>query len=67
MQRAKQLAAKEGRPLSHLLRDALESNLASKAVEPATREAAYLIFCERPIRLTDKHLETVLEEDAWGA
>lgn len=65
MRRAKRRAADERRPLSDLIQDALESYLASTAVEPAKRDAAYHLFCERPMKLTRKQFEGVLEEDAW--
>ena len=65
VKRAKQLAAKEGRPFSDLIQDALESYLSSRAPEPEKREAAYQLFCERPMRLTEDQFKAVLEEDAW--
>ena len=67
VKRAKQLAAKEGRPFSDLLQDALESYLSSRAPQPEQREAAYHLFCERPIRLTEEQFKNVLEGDAWDA
>lgn len=67
VKRAKQIAAKEGRPFSDLIQEALESYLTAKAPEPEKREAAYTLFCERPIRLTDGQFKSVLEEDAWDA
>ncbi len=64
LRKAKRRAAGEGRPLSDLIQDALESYL-SKAVDPARREAAYQLYCERPMKLTSSQLKAVLEEDAW--
>lgn len=65
LRRAKRRAVDEGRPLSGLIQDALESYLGTRAVEPAKRDAAYLLFCERPMKLAPKQLKSVLEEDAW--
>lgn len=65
LRRAKRRAADEGRPLSDLIQEALESYLTDKSVEPAMREAAYQLYCERPMNLTRSQLRSVLEEDAW--
>jgi hypothetical protein len=65
LRRAKRRAADEGRPLSDLIQDALESYLSTKAVEPVKREAAYQLFCERPMKLAPEQFKTVLEEDVW--
>jgi hypothetical protein len=65
LRRAKRRAADEGRPLSDVIQDALESYLSSRAVEPAKRDAAYQLFCDRPMKLTSAQFRAVLEEDAW--
>lgn len=65
LRRAKRRAAGEGRPLSDLIQDALESYLTDRMVEPAKREAAYQLYCERPLKLSTEQLKAVLEEDAW--
>lgn len=65
LRRAKRRAVEERRPLSDLIQDALESYLSDRAVEPAMREAAYRLYCERPMKLTTSQLKAVLEEDAW--
>lgn len=65
MRRAKRRAADEGRPLSDLIQDALATYLSDRVVEPAQREAAYQLYCERPMKLTPSQFKTVLEEDAW--
>lgn len=65
LRKAKRRAADEGRPLSDIIQDALESYLSDRAVEPAKREAAYQLYCERPMKLTQAQLKAVLEEDAW--
>lgn len=65
LRRAKRRAADEGRPLNDLFQDALESYLNTRAVEPAKLDAAYQLFCERPMRLAPEQFKAVLEEDAW--
>lgn len=65
LRRAKRRAADEGRPLSDVIQDALESYLSSRSVEPAKRDAAYQLFCDRPMKLTTAQFKAVLEEDAW--
>lgn len=65
LRRAKRRAADEGRPLSDVIQDALESYLSKQSVEPAKRDAAYQLFCDRPMRLTTAQFKAVLEEDAW--
>jgi hypothetical protein len=66
VRRAKRRAADENRPLSDLIQDALERYLSDGIPEPARREAAYELLCERPIRLTSEQFRTILEEDAWA-
>jgi hypothetical protein len=65
LRRAKRRAADEGRPLSDVIQDALESYLSSKSSDPAKRDAAYQLFCDRPMKLTSTQFRAVLEEDAW--
>ncbi len=65
LRRAKRRAAGEGRPLSDLIQDALESYLTDRVVEPEKRDAAYQLYCERPIKLSAEQFKAVLEEDAW--
>ena len=65
LRRAKRRAADEGRPLSDVIQDALESYLSSKSTDPAKRDAAYQLFCDRPMKLTGAQFKAVLEEDAW--
>lgn len=65
LRRAKRRATDEGRPLSDLIQDALESYLSSRVVDPSKRNAAYQLFCERPMKLTREQVKTVLEADAW--
>ena len=61
----KHRAADEGRPLSDLIQDALVSYLSKGIPKPKEREAAYQMFCERPLSLSKEHFQQVLEEDAW--
>lgn len=65
LRRAKRQAAEERRPLSDLIQDAIESYLASRLGEPGARDAAYEMFCQRPMRLAPEQFRAVLEEDAW--
>ena len=65
LRRAKRRATDEGRPLSDLIQDALERYLSKGMPEPAKRDAAYEIFCERPMRLAPEQLKAVLEHDSW--
>ncbi len=65
LRRAKRRAVDEGRPLSDVIQDALESYLSIRAIEPAKRDAAYQLFCDRPMKLTSAQFKAVLEEDAW--
>lgn len=67
VRRAKRRAADEGRPLSDLIQDALESYLTAKAPEPGKREAALRVFCQQRLRLAPEQFRAVLEEDAWDA
>ena len=63
---AKHRAADEGRPMSDLIQDALVSYLSKSIPKPREREAAYQIFCERPIKLSNDQFREILEEDALG-
>ncbi len=65
LRKAKRRAVDEGRPLSDLIQDAIENYLSTRAVEPAKRDAAYQLFCDRPMKLTGAQFKAVLEEDAW--
>ncbi len=58
---AKRRAVEEGRPLNDLIQDALISYLNRKVSDPRERESAYLLFCERPIRLSSAQFQQVLE------
>lgn len=62
---AKRRAAEEGRPLNDLIQDALSSYLNRSVSNPLERDAAYRLFCERPMRLSPTQFQQVLEEDAW--
>jgi hypothetical protein len=65
LRRAKRQAVDESRPLSELIQDALDRYLKTGLPAPARREAAYNLFCERPMRITRKQLRDVLQADAW--
>ncbi len=65
LRRAKRRAADEGRPLSEVIQDALESYLSLKAVDPGKRNEAYRLFCDQPMKLNSTQFKAVLEEDAW--
>lgn len=66
LKRAKLRAAEQSRPLSDIIQDALERYLSEGVPEPARRDAAYQLFCERPMRLAPEQLKAVLEHDSWG-
>lgn len=65
LRRAKRRAADESRPLSDVIQDALERYLSEGVPQPARRDAAYQLFCERPMLLAPEQLKTVLEHDSW--
>jgi len=67
LKRAKLRAAEQGRPLSDVFQEALERYLSEGLPEPARRDAAYQLFCERPMQLARAHMKAVLEDDSWGA
>ena len=67
VRRAKRRAADEGRPLSDLIQDALEKYLTAGLPEPAHREAAFQLFCERSIKLSPEQFKAVLEHDTGDA
>ena len=64
LRRAKRRAADEGRPLSDVIQDALERYLSEDAPQPARQDAAYQLFCERPMRLAAEQLKTLLKHDS---
>lgn len=65
LRKAKRRAVDEGRSLSGLIQDALESYLSTRTVDPAKRDAAYQLYCEHPMKLTSAQFKSVMEEDAW--
>ncbi len=65
LRKAKRRAADEGRSLSDLMQDAIANYLSSRAVEPATREAAFRFFCAHPMTLTTAQFRAVLKENVW--
>lgn len=65
LRRAKRRAADERRPLSEVIQDALERYLFEGVAQPARRDAAYQLFCERPMLLAPEQMKSVLEHDSW--
>jgi len=53
--------------LSDLIQDAVEKYLTAGLPEPAHREAAFQLFCERPIKLSPEQFKAVLEHHSWDA
>jgi len=66
LKRAKLRAAEQGRPLSDVFQEALERYLSEGNPEPERRDAAYQLFCERPMLLAPAQLKVVLESDSWA-
>ena len=64
---AKHRALEEGRPLSDVIQDAIVTYLSNRMPDPKKRESAYHLFCERPMRLSQKQFREVLEEDSWDS
>ena len=64
---SKRRAVEEGRPLSDVIQAALVRCLSGKVPDPRTRDDAYRIFCERPIRLSREQFKHVLEKDTWDS
>jgi hypothetical protein len=62
---AKRIALKEGRPLDDLIRDAIVAYLSDSVSSPQKREKAYQLFCERPIQITRKQFQKVINGDPW--
>ena len=62
---AKRIAVKEGKPLSDVIQDALISYLSRKRTDPRTREKAYQLFCERPMRLSRTQFNELLKEESF--
>ena len=62
---AKRKAAKESRPLSDLIEDALEQYLRKGAATAKERKMAFHLFCERPMKIPQEQLRYVLDEDMW--
>jgi len=63
---AKHRAAKEGRPLSDVIQDALVSYLSDKVPESQKRERAYQLFCEQAMRISKNQLKEILKENGWN-
>lgn len=48
-----------------MIHDALERYLSEGVPQPARKDAAYQLFCERPMLLAPGQLKAVLEHDGW--
>lgn len=66
LRQAKRRAIDEGRPLSDIIQAALQVYLTDRTGDPALREAAYRLYCEKPLKLTVRQRKMLLEEDAWN-
>ena len=65
LRRAKRRGADEGRPLSELILDAVDRYLVAGMPSADRREAAYRLFCEQPMRISDEDFREILEADVW--
>ena len=66
IRQAKRLAAEEGRSLSEVIHDALVLYLSTEVPEQGKRLKAYKLFCERPIRISEKQLKKIMETDSYS-
>ena len=64
---AKRRAAKEDRPLSALIQDALLQYLRKDTTTPKERKVAFHLFCGRPMKIPQDQLRYVLHEDMWDS
>jgi hypothetical protein len=60
---AKKRAAEEQRTLSELIQESLAKHLRKKAATRKERRMAYRLFCERPMKVPQKQLRFILNED----
>ena len=65
LRRAKRQAVEEGRPLSDLIQDALDTYLMTKLPPANRRDAAYRLFCEQPMRVSVEDFHEILQADVW--
>ena len=63
LQRAREKAAEDGRPLSDLIQDALAQYLNRGVIIPEKRKLAFQLFCERPMKVPPEQFRYVLDED----
>ncbi len=61
---AKLRAIEENRRLNDLIQEALVSYLGSKAPSLGDGEAAYRLFCEQPMKITEEQFRQILMEGA---
>lgn len=65
---AKRKAAREGRTLSELIQEAVERYLRQAVGASAKeREAAFRLFCERPMKVTPAQSRSLIDEDMWSS
>jgi hypothetical protein len=67
LRQMKRRAAEESRPLASLIEEAVSAYLAESPKPSEQRLAAYRVFCEQPIGLTDRQFQHVLESDPWDS
>lgn len=60
---ARHQAIEEGRPLSHLIQDAMVFYLGKKMPDPQRRASAYRLFCGKPIRFSKPLFNKLKDED----
>ncbi|HXZ39074.1 MAG TPA: hypothetical protein VEL68_23800, partial [Thermodesulfobacteriota bacterium] len=65
VKQAQERASQEGRTLGDLIQDALVSYWGNKEQVQRTREGAYQLFCERPIRVSRKQFNELLKEESF--
>lgn len=64
--RAKRRALEERKPLSAVIQEALERYLAARPAGNEHAQAAYRLFCERPIRINRRQFDVVVRADVWS-
>ena len=62
---ANRRAAQEGRPLSHVIEDALVQYLRKQPATLEERKMAFHLFCEEPMKIPPSQLRYILEENVF--
>jgi hypothetical protein len=65
LQLANRRATEEKRPLNDLIEDALISYLSRRTSIVGDPEAAYRVFCEQPMKISNDQFKQLLGEDRW--